>query len=578
MDLNDSSIETKTTMRTDRKLFSDTSLWRWIELRSDTQLLIIICLAAFGVFANSIGNQFVYDDHFLIEVNYQLRDWRYLTTVFTESHSYDQPWINTNAVPLDYYRPFTRMLFALAFHAFGLKAEYWHLLNIILYILVVALSFFIIKYITNSRAVATISSLLFALHPVHSEAVAWVNCIVETLHAIFFLGAFLLFLKSDEEWSKVENRGSEKYTFFAGSIALMISALLSKETALCFPILIAAYRFINSDLKLLNRIFAAIKSASPYLLVVALYFLIRYLAYGGVFRITSKLPLTITLMTIPSVIVEYIEMLLAPFWLSPVNRLPLVTDPLSLNFLLPLAIVLGLTLIIFLRVSRPLALCLAIMLITMLPALSIGSFIPDLMLQNRYVFLPSLGFCGAVALCFNSLLENKRVSTLVRPLCFLLLSGILLIFGLLTIRQNRYWHDDISLWAKATEINPELEFAQCSFGWALYYGNQKQEAAKHFTESFKIRSGNSACGCLGLGVYYSDNKDYDQAIYFLERAVALGQGNLNLLVYISLAQAYISKGDNQEAINLLTNLVRERPNFIQARQLLDQLTKVDKPE
>src|SRR5438477_6311813 len=111
-------------------------------------------MVALLAFANSLGNGFVYDDHILIESNFALRDWSYFTGAFTNSHSYDVTWLNFGSSMVDYYRPFTRMLFALAFQVFGLQTWYWHLLNVAIYCAVVALAYSVIKQLSSSRTVA----------------------------------------------------------------------------------------------------------------------------------------------------------------------------------------------------------------------------------------------------------------------------------------------------------------------------------------------------------------------------------------------------------------------------------------
>src|SRR6185369_11530767 len=120
-------------MLVDNVTTDKTGVWIWLERRADMWVLPALFVVTFLVFAGTLRNQFVYDDHYLIEWNQALRDWTYFTRLFVDSHSYDVPWLNINAMSLDYYRPFTRMLFVLAYHAFGLQTKYWHLLNVMIF-------------------------------------------------------------------------------------------------------------------------------------------------------------------------------------------------------------------------------------------------------------------------------------------------------------------------------------------------------------------------------------------------------------------------------------------------------------
>src|SRR5438132_64042 len=144
---------------------------------ADMRILPLLIIFTFAVFANALGNRFAYDVHFLIEMNYSLRDWSYFSKIFTDSHAYDIPWLNVKAMPFDYYRPFRDLVQALAFHAFGLNTFYWHLLNLSIFSVVVTLSYAVIKRLSASTAAAIAAVVLFIVHPIHSEVVAWVNCL-----------------------------------------------------------------------------------------------------------------------------------------------------------------------------------------------------------------------------------------------------------------------------------------------------------------------------------------------------------------------------------------------------------------
>jgi protein O-mannosyl-transferase len=543
-------------------------VWLWLERRRENYILPVLSLIAIAVFANTLGHNFVYDDHYLIEWNHALHDWRYFTKLFVESHSYDVPWLNMDAMSLDYYRPFTRMLFALAFQAFGLRTTCWHLLSVSIFTGIVLLAFVVMKQMSKSRAVAIVGSLLFIVHPIHSEAVSWINCLVELLHALFFLGAFVLYFQI-----QIESEDAKRNRiFFIGSVTLFIAALFSKETALCFPILVGAYKFIHTEKGIIRRVKAATWSAMPYLLVVVFYMVWRFFVYGGSLRVGSKLPMKMTFLTIPSVILEYIRMLFYPVGLSVVHSLPIISDPSNPRFWLPLLLLVSAGILIWLRAPRRAVFACAWVIITMLPALNIGRFIPELIVQDRYTFLPSLGFCFIVAMVFDSLIERSSPLPRLRPALITAISIMLIIFLALTIRQNRFWYSDQTLFHRAVVVNPKSEFARCSYGWALFYSGKKEDAARHFTTSFQVKNGKSGCGCLGLANYYADLKNYDQAILFYEQAIELQEAKLNLLVFVKLAELYNEKGEKEKAIELLTKAVAANPKYSEARVMLEKIT------
>jgi protein O-mannosyl-transferase len=536
----------------------------WLERRADSYILLLLGLLVFAVFANTLGNEFVSDDHLLIEFNYKLRDINYFSKIFVDSHAYDVPWVNASFKTIDYYRPFRDLVQALAFQAFGLQPFYWHLLNILIFGVIVALCYAVAKQISSNKVVACSATLLFIAHPIHSEVVSWVNCLGELLHGMFFLAGFALYLQSERESKKL---------YSIGSLMLFVAALLSKEAALCFPILVAAHRFINDERALVKRVLYAARAAAPYLALVAIYLIWRFLAYGGSLRIASRLPVETVIFTAPSVILEYFRMMLVPVGLNYVHSVPLVDSPISLRFLLPAALLIAGAVLVWIKTSRQVAFACAWIIVTMLPILNIGIFTPDLIVQDRYVFLPSVGFCIGVALGFNNLLNRYEMLPRLRHALILLLVLVAISMFGLTIRQNGFWRSDVTLFARAAQLNPDSEYAQCSYGWALYHQGNREEATRYFTLSYRLKDGMSNCGCVGMGNYYADKGDFDQAVQFYERAIELGEGENNLLLFTELAQIYRQKGESSKAIKLLSEIVTKYPDFQEAQHMLVLLTQ-----
>lgn len=546
--------------------------WLKLDQIGKGRIMSALIIIAFALFANTLANQFVYDDHFLIEQNEALRQWSYFTTAFTDSHAYDVAFLNFQDSQLDYYRPFTRMLFALAYQAFGLAPHYWHLLNLLIYCAVVALTYLVIEELTESRAAGVAGTLLFAAHPIHSEAVAWVNCLVETLHALFFLAAFLLYLRAQAQPDRAR-------LFYAGSLTLALAALLSKETALALPILVGAHQFIVAETTLPRRIWKGVRMSVPYLLVVALYFFMRYNAYGRSLRIVSGLPLTTVLLTTPRVIVAYLQMMIAPVALSAVNYFTHVTSAGSLRFWLPLLLIVASALAIWRYAPRRATFAAAWILVTMLPILNFGAFTPELMMQDRYAFLPSLGLCAIVAMVMARVFTDGAMARFraVAALLFLLSLAALCV---LTVRQNSYWRTDETLWARAAAVNRASVFAHCNYASALFTAGKKDEAAQQFTRSIQLKKAEAgvepSCGCFGLGTYYADRGEFAQAVNFFEQALALGEGNVNLRVYIYLAYSYVKTNQPHKAIRLLEEALRVNPDYQEARAMLAELYALKK--
>lgn len=539
----------------------------WLVQRRSGGLLVITLLCSLLIFIGALGHGFVNDDHALIENNPGLKDPDYIATAFLQSHAYDLAELNYNKAAVDYYRPFTRLLFAYAYQVFGLETNYWHALNLMLFAIVAALIFINSELLSKNRAITIITTALFIFHPIHTEAAAWINCIVELLHAIFFLAATACYFASDQTTDKQQAR-----TLWIGSLMLTIAALLSKEAAMCMPILIGAYRFINTDKALVERIKATIVSMLPFTILLIIYLAWRYWIYGGSLRMAhSRIPEMQVLLTIPLLIINYIKMIFVPVNLNVIYDITPIKSISDIKFWLPFMLLISAAIFIWTNWPRQLIFAAAWFLITLMLTLNIGIFRPEYPIQDRYAFLPSFGCCLLLGTVLFHMLKVNSGIVWREWLLSTAIIAIMIFLAVMTVRQNRYWHSDLTLWQRAVAVNPDNAFARCSLGWSLFNGNDKEVAGREFTASFKLSNGQSACGCSGLASYYAERGDSQQAITFFEQAVALGAGDTNPFIYTDLARLYFKVGEKDKARTLIKQLLEVNPEFEEAKKLMQEI-------
>src|SRR5207237_1347303 len=111
-------------------------------------------------------------------------------------------------------------------------------------------------------------------------------------------------------------------------------------------------------------------------------------AYGGSLRATSLLPIKTVLLTIPRVILEYVRMMVLPIGLSSVHNVELVTSLKSVSFWSSILLIAAAAVMVWKRAPKQVAFAIVWIMVCMLPVLNIGVFTLDLMLQDRYAFLP----------------------------------------------------------------------------------------------------------------------------------------------------------------------------------------------
>ena len=141
------------------------------------------------IYTNSFQNTFVYDDVFTITDNYFIRDWGNFPAFFTDDYFKYSGEVT--------YRPVVTFSYFIDYFLWHLTPVGFHLTNILLHTVNVVLVYLLVSAISRSRTASFLASILFALHPILTEAVNGISYREDLLTTTFFLGAILLFIKSE---------------------------------------------------------------------------------------------------------------------------------------------------------------------------------------------------------------------------------------------------------------------------------------------------------------------------------------------------------------------------------------------
>jgi hypothetical protein len=244
--------------------------------KNTTIMLVIIVVFAFGVYFNALYNGFVYDDELQVLENPWIKDVRHLPDIFSKS-----VWSFYYVNAANYYRPLMHVIYMLNYYVFGLTPWGFHLVNILFHVANTVLIFIIGKRLLVKSiptvmdrdlaffSIPFLSAILFATHPIHTEAVVWIGGITDLSFTFFVLLSFYFFIKSE---SVIGNR---QYVF---SIFSFFIALLCKEPAVMLIVIFMAYDFVFWKEK--NNLSSRIKMYIPFLVIVGVYFIIRHHALG----------------------------------------------------------------------------------------------------------------------------------------------------------------------------------------------------------------------------------------------------------------------------------------------------------
>ena len=278
-------------------------------LRMELFWLLPALVLGFLIYTNTLGGEFIYDDLRQIKRNPLIQGdsqfWRALTSDVWAFKGGDQ--VSSS----NYWRPSFVLWMILNFRCFGLGTFGWHLTNILLHVAVVALAFALLRRLNVSRPVAAAIALIFAVHPVHSESVAWISGVPDLILAAAMLGSVWFVILLGERKTPLR---------WAWAIGLYLVALGAKEVAILYPLIIVALFSPGRDPDEKGVPWArALSMAWPFAVAATAYLLVRQSILGIVQRLPEAgASLGETILTLPAVFAFYLRQMIVPFmdWTS----------------------------------------------------------------------------------------------------------------------------------------------------------------------------------------------------------------------------------------------------------------------
>ena len=503
-------------------------------------LLAVVAL----VYANTLWNQFTMDDELYILQNPQVThvSWRGLLA----------PNPVTNV-----FRPLSFATLAFNWTLHGANAFGYHLLNLLLHAGVTLLLYFLLcallEEIQHGRTVAFVAAALFAVHPIHTEAVTSIVGRPELLAAGFLLAAWLLHLRDRE----------------IPALICFALALLSKESAAAFLPLVVLGDYARGKWKLPLR-YAWIAG------LTAIDLGVLWKVQGGRFgqpgislldNPLASLPAGWRILNAVRIAWKYVALQLYPATLScdySFNQIQLYKDWLhTLPAAVAAAAVGGAWLWAVSKRKTEWALAGAIYLGAF--ATTANILIPTgTILGERLAYLPSAGLCLLVAAVWTRLFAGplqKREQTLALALLVMAV-GVL---GARTVVRNRDWKSNLTLFAAAVRATPGS--AKAHMNLASAYRNEKQlDLARNEFETVMHIYPNYPDALAGYGLVDFQLGDYQDAERMMEQAVyTTNRTNPNYdFIAVNLAALWMQTGDNFDAIDLLNRVIAESPGYARA--------------
>jgi len=499
--------------------------------------IFLIAALAFLVYSNSFKNDFVFDDIKVIEENTFIRDLKNLPILLKPREYTERSRENRG------YSPVSTLSYFLSYSLWGLKVEGYHITNTLFHSFNALLLYFIVLLALKDEKIAFFSSLLFACHPVHTEAVTWIVERRDVFSGFFFLTAFLLYIRSS-----LAGGGRKTYLYALSLFAFALS-LFAKEMSITLPLVIVLYDRCFAEKEKRKNLYPA------YFLIALLYLAGRLFIYrwgGGDVDSYSGGPFLNRMLNMTRGIIFYIRMLLFPSGLAVNHEFRLSKSLLEPAVLVSICIdaVIAAALVKLYKHSREIFFSVLFLFITLLPVSNMIP-IPDVIVAERHLYIPSAGFC-----VFLGILAGRMYGRYDRRFAAPVFLLVLTMYSLITLKRNAEWKDDVTLWSKTLKLYPLSSTAYYNRGVAFRRAGDYNRAMDDYMKAIEINPHFSKT-YYNRGNLYAENGHIDEALSDFDKAIKLNPQYSE--AYANRGVLYWGKGFHDKAIADFTKALEINP-------------------
>ena len=508
----------------------------------------LIPLLAVLVYIPAFNADFTLDDIPIIEDNAYIHSLDKIPAIWTTHYWAGK--IDANDTGL--YRPLTLTTYNLQYALSGKNAAAYHILNILLHALVCLALMKLVQLLFNDYKIVVITGVLFALHPIHTEAVAGIVGRAELLASLFIITSMI----SYHHW---RSKGDIKWLLLL--LVSTFAAITSKEHGFLITAILGlqeVYYFFTSKSFSLGDRKKWIAFGSVILLSISLWMYRstitgppvpheQWLGVDSAHRMATALRTT----------AEYIGMHILPIHLSAdywTDEVPIVGlgDPKVLLSILSLVVILTFSFV--LRRKLPgVSWGLLFFFLTLLPVSNL-LFAAGFLKAERILYIPSIGLITVIALLKANLIErqNGKIPGLV------ILGVFVVLFAGMTWTRAGDWKNNYTLALATLETSPNSPRFNNMMGLELRAQKKNKEALVYFEKAVKANP-NHVPALVNLGMEYSNANRSADAVAYLLKAIELDPNTA--MAYVNLMAVYRNLGENDKNLEVAEKALARFPEF-----------------
>lgn len=412
------------------------------------------------------------------------------------------------------YIPLTLLSYSLEYHFFKLNPFIYHLNNILLHLCVVILVFVVAKRFGLNQAASAWAALIFAIHPMHVESVAWVSERKDVLCAVFYLLALLSY------WT-YRNQEKFKWWWWIFSVILGFLSMLAKPMAYSLPLVFLLIDWWHR------------RKFSPGIMLDKIPHAGYVLALGWMTLSSNKIHLTfhffqVILIWCWSFLFFPFKFLIPSFYVA-IYKLPepvVFSNPVYAVSLIALLIVIGSLMYFSRQRFYVLAWLFYGLTISMIVVRGVWDFGNNTVVADRFMYIPGLGFCIFFGFLINHF-QHRLKQNYIQKIAFY--TGLLIalaFLGVKTYQQCFVWKDNLVLWTNVIKYNPHVSRA---------YVNRAQA--------------------------YVEKKEFELAFKDLNTALtADAEGVQNERLYLIRGSIYLHQNNTESALNDFNQALQINPH------------------
>jgi protein O-mannosyl-transferase len=512
-----------------------------------------------AVFAPVAGFDFVYDDRGQVVDTTQLTTWRNIPSFFT-GHVWS--WLMPASLS-NYYRPGFKLWLFANFTLFERDAPGWHVATLAAHLLATFLVYRLALLLIGVPGIAAFAAGLFGVHPVHLGNVAPISGVADVLVTIFWILAIFCYRRGREPVTSAHARISRSsFLWNTAAVVLYAASVFTKEVGIVLPAILILHEWMfgfyavsevpgessagagGGTLQSSGRRGPARIALGmvPFLVVAPVYLAVRVRVIYAITIVLTPVSLGRLLLTWPSMLIFYLKHLVWPLHLGLFYALPIVMRADFRQYTIPAAILvlIGAALWPAVRASRVVAFGLIWMALTLAPVFYLRGMVPGDFISDRYLYVPSIGFCIVAADVLRMLVRSVAVRAVVGGVVVALMATA-------TFAQEFAWESNDSLFARAVEISPASATANRWQAAALFARGAIAEAAGYYRRAIELDP-QDAQASYGLGLAYYSLGMLPEADPYFARAIRLEPQDAKAFLYLGLTRMREDRLDDAQIL------------------------------